>query len=119
MGSAVLLCYRRTGTEVSGIGLSGIKGHKNVDADSKPNILAIGHYHKIEYMFHRNVHCFQTGCFQSQTPFARGKGISVHMGGWIVTVEVDKNGYVQRIIPKMIPYYKGVQKDYLNFERAM
>lgn len=90
-----------------------------MDADSKPNILAIGHYHKIEYMFHRNVHCFQTGCFQSQTPFARGKGISVHMGGWIVTVEVDKNGYVQRIIPKMIPYYKGVQKDYLNFERAM
>jgi UDP-2,3-diacylglucosamine pyrophosphatase LpxH len=83
-----------------------------MEADSKPNILAIGHYHKIEYLFYRNVHCFQTGCFQSQTPFTRGKGISVHLGGWIVTVEVDENGYIQRLIPEMIPYYAGISEDY-------
>lgn len=94
------------------------KSQKMIDgmeADSKPNILAIGHYHKIEYLFYRNVHTFQTGCFQSQTPFTRGNGLSVHIGGWIVTVEVDENGYLNRITPSMIPFYKGIEEDYKNW----
>lgn len=90
-----------------------------MEADSKPNILAVGHYHKAEYFFYRNIHCFQTGCFQMQTPFTRGKGISVHMGGWIVTVEVDENGYIQRIIPELIPFYTGIKDDWKNFERTV
>jgi len=89
-----------------------------MEADSKPNILAIGHYHKLEYLFYRNVHCFQAGCFQTQTPFTRGKGISVHLGGWIITVEVDKRGYVQRIVPEMIPFYKGINSDYKNWNQS-
>ncbi len=86
-----------------------------MEADSKPNILAIGHYHKLEYLFYRNIHCFQTGCFQMQTPFTRGKGISVHLGGWIITVEVDKEGHVLKISPEMIPFYKGIENDYKNW----
>lgn len=87
-----------------------------MESDSKPNILGIGHYHKAEYIFYRNVHCFQTGCFQGQTPFTRGKGISVHLGGWIVTVYVDENGYIQRIIPEFIPFYSSIKDDYKNFK---
>ena len=90
-----------------------------MEADSKPNILAIGHYHKLEYLFYRNVHCFQAGCFQTQTPFTRGKGISVHLGGWIITVEVDKRGYIQRIVPEMIPFYKGINSDYKNWDQSL
>lgn len=86
-----------------------------MESDSKPNILAIGHYHKAEYLFYRNVHCFQTGCFQGQTPFTRGKGISVHIGGWLVTINVDDNGYIQRIMPEFIPYYTSIKEDYKNF----
>ena len=89
-----------------------------MEANSKPNILAIGHYHKLEYLFYRNVHCFQAGCFQTQTPFTRGRGISVHLGGWIITVEVDKRGYVQRIVPEMIPFYKGINSDYKNWSQS-
>lgn len=88
-----------------------------MEADSKPNILAVGHYHKIEYLFYRNIHCFQTGCFQMQTPFTRGRGISVHLGGWIITVEVDNLGHIQTIIPQMVPFYKGIENDYKNWER--
>lgn len=89
---------------------------ESMEADSKPNILAIGHYHKMEYLFYRNIHCFQAGCFQSQTPFTRGKGISVHLGGWIITVEVDPKGHVQRIIPEMVPFYKGIVEDYKHWQ---
>jgi UDP-2,3-diacylglucosamine pyrophosphatase LpxH len=86
-----------------------------MESDSKPNILAIGHYHKAEYIFYRNVHALQTGCFQGQTPFTRGKGISVHMGGWIVTIRVDKNGYIQGFSPELVPYYKSLTDDYKKF----
>lgn len=88
-----------------------------MDSDSKPKILAVGHYHKAEYLFYRNVHAFQTGCFQSQTPFTRGKGISVHMGGWIVTIQVDKDGTIRRITPEFIPFYRSIKYDYKNFKR--
>ena len=86
-----------------------------MESDSKPNILAVGHYHKAEYLFYRNVHAIQSGCFQGQTPFTRGKGISVHMGGWIVTIKVDVDGTIQRIAPEFIPFYKSIKDDYKNF----
>lgn len=87
-----------------------------MESDSKPNILAIGHYHKVEYLFRRNVHALQTGCFQSQTPFTRGRGIETDMGGWIVTIEVDADGHIQRFIPELIPFYKGIADDYKNWD---
>ena len=86
-----------------------------MESDSKPNILAVGHYHKAEYLFYRNVHALQTGCFQGQTPFTRGKGISVHMGGWLVTIHVDEDGTIQRFMPEFIPYYNSIKDDYKNF----
>lgn len=87
-----------------------------MESDSKPNILAIGHYHKSEYIFYRNVHCFQTGCFQGQTPFTRGKGISVHLGGWIITITVDANGHVKTISPMFVPFYSSIKNDYKNYQ---
>lgn len=86
-----------------------------MESDSKPNILAIGHYHKAEYLFYRNIHCFQTGCFQSQTPFTRGKGISVAIGGWIISIDVNDDGTIKSINPEFIPIYKSIKDDYKNY----
>lgn len=88
---------------------------ESMDPGTKPNILAVGHYHKASYFFHRNVHIFQTGCFQGQTPFTRGKGLSVNMGGWIVTVKVDENGTIKSIIPEYIPFYEAIEEDYKSY----
>lgn len=88
-----------------------------MESDSKPNILAVGHYHKAEYMFYRNVHALQTGCFQAQTPFTRGKGISTHLGGWLVTIHVDEFGTIRRFAPEFVPFYKSIENDYKNFKR--
>ena len=86
-----------------------------MEADSKPNILAVGHYHKEETMFYRNIHAIQSACFQSQTPFTRGKGIYTVMGGFIVTVRVDENGYIQGFAPEFIPYYKPIKDDWKKY----
>ena len=88
-----------------------------MDSNSKPSMLAVGHYHKAEYIFYKGVHVFQTGAFQSQTPFTRGKGIAVHMGGWIVTVDVNDEGYVTRIAPEFIPFYEAISEDYKNYKQ--
>lgn len=95
------------------------KPQKRVEAmesDSKPNILAIGNYHKAEYFFYRNVHVFQTGCFQGQTPFMRGKNLSAQLGGWIVTIRVNKDGTIQGIGPELIPFYKSIMDDWKSFK---
>lgn len=88
-----------------------------MESDSKPNILAVGHYHKAEYLFYRNVHVLQTGCFQGQTPFTRGKGISVHLGGWMVEIRVDKEGTIQSFKQEFVPFYASIKDDYKNFKR--
>ena len=88
-----------------------------MESDSKPNILAIGHYHKAEWLFYRNVHVIQTGCFQAQTPFTRGKGISVHLGGYIITVRVSEDGTIQGFSPEFVPFYKSIKDDYKSYWR--
>ena len=92
------------------------KAIEAMEADSKPNILAIAHYHKAEYLFHRNVHCFQTACYQGQTPFTRGKNLFIHMGGWIIEADITSEGTVVDIQPRFIPVYKSIANDYKNLQ---
>lgn len=81
----------------------------------KPNILAVGHYHKMEQLFYRNVHAFQTGCLQAQTPFMRGKGIAAALGGWIVEVNLNVDGGIERVRSEFFPFYTSIKNDYLNW----
>ena len=87
----------------------------SISGGEKPNILAVGHYHKMSYDFYRNIHAFQTGCFQGQTPFTRGKGISVAVGGWLLEIHVHDDGSISRVKSEFIPYYKHIKDDYLNW----
>jgi hypothetical protein len=56
---------------------------------NKPAVLLAGHYHKLEYLCTRNVHCIQTGCTQDQTPFARKKRLHYALGGGVCELEQD------------------------------
>lgn len=56
-----------------------------MEGGNKPNMLAIGHFHKAEHLpNYRNVDGIQTGCFEWQTPFMAGLGTPAHVGGWII-----------------------------------
>lgn len=94
------------------------KMQKMIEAMSggeKPNILAVGHYHKAEYLFYRNVHAIQTGCFQAQTSWMKGKQIAAMMGGWIIEAHVDEEGTITRFKQEFIPFYRAIKDDYLNW----
>ncbi len=88
---------------------------KRIDAMSggeKPSILIDGHHHKMIYLFYRNIHAFEAGTFQSQTPWMRGKRLPAHMGGWIYQIHVDDEGTIQRCGAEFFPFYKAVENDY-------
>jgi predicted phosphodiesterase len=94
------------------------KIQKMVEAMSggeKPNILAVGHYHKQDDMIYRNVWTVQTGCFQAQTPWMRSKSIAAVVGGYIIEVHVDEEGTITRFRPEFIPYLKSIKEDYKNW----
>lgn len=95
-----------------------LKPQKIVDGmaeDDKPDILAIGHYHKSEHAEYKGVNVFQTGAFQGATPFTRGKNIHVSVGGWIVTARVDSEGYLKSICGEWVFYKKDIKDDYKNW----
>jgi hypothetical protein len=65
---------------------------ESLEGGTKPDMLAIGHYHKAEFMpSYRNVAALQSGTFQKQTPFMARQGLAAHVGGWIVEVSVAEN----------------------------
>ena len=62
---------------------------ESLEGGNKPNMLAVGHYHKAEFMpSYRNVSVVQTGTFCRQTPFMARQGLAAHMGGWIMEVTI-------------------------------
>jgi predicted phosphodiesterase len=78
---------------------------ESMEAGSKPNILAVGHYHKVEQLFYRNVHAFQTGTLQNQTGWMRRMNISAHKGAWLLDVYLHPKKGVDKIVSTLIPYY--------------
>ena len=77
----------------------------------KPNIMIIGHYHQAEYLFERNIHIIQAGCFEAQTPYFKRKGIMPKVGGWMIEFKVD-GGSVTRFKQEFITYFKAIEHDY-------
>jgi predicted phosphodiesterase len=62
---------------------------ESLGGGTKPDMIAIGHYHKAEWMpSYRNVCAVQTGTFQKQTPFMARQGLAAHVGGWVIDVTV-------------------------------
>lgn len=78
----------------------------------KPQILLIGHYHQTGYFFYRNIHILLTGCFQSQTPYFVRKGWYPKLGGWVVEIEVDKEGSILKFKPEFYPVYQPIKNDF-------
>lgn len=78
---------------------------ESLTGGDKPGILIIGHYHKAEYCFVRNIHALQAGTTCDQTTFMRKKKLAAHVGFWIITFEADKYGAVTRFAPEWFPFF--------------
>jgi hypothetical protein len=78
----------------------------------KPNILLNGHHHKAMYVFYRNVHGFECGTCEDQTPWMKGKRLAAHMGAWIIQVHVNSEGTINKCAGEFLPLYTPIKEDY-------
>lgn len=70
----------------------------------KPDLLFIGHYHKMSYNLIRGVHTFQAGCTQDQSSFMRKKSLDSHLGGWIITIKQKDSGEIYSVEQQMFDF---------------
>jgi len=71
----------------------------------KPRILLIGHYHKIDYCFPREVHCIQMGCTVDQNVWSRKKPLRYDIGGGILHMRLAKDGTINRVMVEFITFF--------------
>ena len=69
----------------------------SIPPEERPHILQTGHVHTAFYMKQGDTHCFQTGCLEDLTPYARSQGFSSEKSCWWVDVYFDDNGRPHQI----------------------
>lgn len=88
---------------------------ESLEGGTKPSILIVGHFHKVEYLPYRNIHIIQAGCLQAQTPFMRGRHLASILGYWIIEAHVDESGQINRFRPEFFQIYETIEDDYKNW----
>ncbi len=78
---------------------------ESLQGGEKPHVQIIGHYHKLGHFMVRNVHTILAGTFEDQTTFMRKKHIEAHLGGWIVRMQLGKDGSVLRFMPECYSFF--------------
>lgn len=104
-GSAIVKIIHAGGGSSYAFSYSSQKLAESFQGGEKPQVAIIGHYHKQEYCFPRNVHCVQAGCTQDQTRFMRKRKIAAHVGFCIVTLQQDRRGSITRFSPEFFPFW--------------
>jgi hypothetical protein len=104
-GSSVLKILHPGGGSSYATSYTAQKIVESYQGGEKPQILFIGHYHKFEYGYPREVHCVQTGCTTDQSLFMRKHKIAAHVGFLTVKIKQADDGHVSRVAVEWFPYY--------------
>ena len=88
---------------------------EGMDIYNRPQVIAVGHYHKGGEFYFGGVEAFMVPCFQGETPFSIGKNIPVAMGGYIVEIRLDDEGNIKSIAPRRLRYVKAIKDDWKNW----
>ena len=71
----------------------------------KPHILILGHYHKFDFSYPREVATIIAGCVEDQTTFMRKNKIAAHVGFLICKVGMRVDGTIGRCNVEWYPFY--------------
>lgn len=66
------------------------------------NVLA--HYHKIGYIKHRGVYGLYPASFQKESNWMKQNNLRSYVGGWIITLKVDKEGKLLNLVTEYVDY---------------
>lgn len=104
LAQGILFRLSHEGASAYALSYSGQKRINALEGGTKPNIIMNGHLHKSLYMFYRNIHYFEAGSMQRQTPFMAMKGSPAMLGYWILDLAIQK-GQLKELTPKWRPFY--------------
>ncbi len=71
----------------------------------KPHLLIMGHFHKYDTCYPREVTTIQCGCLQDQSSFMRKRKLPAHVGFCIVTIHSRADGTLGHVGVEWFPYY--------------
>jgi hypothetical protein len=78
---------------------------ESLQGGEKPAVLLVGHYHKYNNSYPREVYDVQGGCLQDQTRFMRKKRIQAHVGYCIIELKQCSDGTLQSRRVQWEPFY--------------
>lgn len=104
-GKAIMRIMHGGGGTAYALSYTPQKMVESFQGGEKPNILILGHYHKADYLYYRDVHIVQAGCTEDQTTFMRKKKIQAALGGWIIEFTQSKDGAITRFKSEWIPFF--------------
>jgi len=84
-----------------------LRAQKIIDAASGKRlskIMAIGHYHKMDWIYWKGVHAFTMPSFIHQTEFMETMNLKSYVGAYILTIKVDEDGELLSVIPEFVEF---------------
>jgi biotin operon repressor len=105
-GSAVMRVVHPGGGSAYAISYTDQKRVESYQGGEKPQIELVGHYHKYNVGYPREVHTVQAGCTCDQTLFMRKKRLQAMVGFLIVEIQQDRtDGHICRIRHEWFPFF--------------
>ena len=104
-GSSVGRLVHPGGGSAYAISYTDQKRVESYQGGEKPHIEWVGHYHKFNHGYPREVHTIQGGCTCDQTMFMRKKRLQAHVGYSIIKIAQDKKGVPTRVSVEWFPYF--------------
>ena len=104
-GSAVMRVVHPGGGSAYAISYTDQKRVESYQGGEKPQIELVGHYHKFNHGFPREVHTIQGGCTCDQTMFMRKKRLQAHVGYSIIQIKQAEDGTITRVSVEWFPFF--------------
>lgn len=104
-GSSTIRVIHAGGGSAYAISYTSQKYVESLQGGEKPAIVLVGHFHKFDWSYPREVHVIQGGTTEDQTPFMRKKRIQAMVGGCIVEAKQDRRGVFNRVRVEWLPFY--------------
>jgi transposase len=104
-GAAVARVVHPGGGSAYAISYTDQKRVESYQGGEKPQLEIVGHYHKFNYGFPREVHTVQAGCTCDQSLFMRKKRLQAHVGFVELRIKQDSAGVITRFGVEWFPFF--------------
>lgn len=104
-GDAVMRVVHPGGGSAYAISYTDQKRAESYHGGEKPHVELVGHYHKWNHGYPREIHTVQGGCTCDQTMFMRKKRLQAHVGFAVVKIKQRQDGAIERFAAEWFPFY--------------